>query len=67
MSKISPLPNIHWSPKASLIDLLEDAEDIDGMLILYWSKSDEILHSQSANINRRDALWMIEQEKKDIL
>lgn len=67
MAKIESLPNIDWSPAACLANLLENADDIEEMIIIYRSKEDGIQYSAGGNICRRDALWMIELEKKIIL
>jgi len=67
MAKIESLPNIQWSAKASLANLLEEADDIEEMIVLYRSKEDGRQYSQGGNISRRDALWMLEVEKLRLL
>lgn len=67
MAKIESLPNIHWSPAASLANLLEDADDIEEMIIVWRSKEDGQQYSQGGNIARKDALWMLEIEKKRLM
>jgi len=67
MSKIESLPNIHWSPAAALANLLEDADDIEEMIIVWRSKEDGQQYSQGGNIARKDALWMLEIERLRVL
>lgn len=67
MAKIESLPDIHWSPAAALANLLEDADDIGEILILYRLKSNDKLYSQSGNMVNKDVLWMLELEKKRLL
>lgn len=66
MAKVEPLPNIHWSPAAALANLLEDADDIEEVIILYRTKDGEQYY-QGGNLTRKDALWMLEIEKKRLM
>ena len=67
MSKIESLPGIQWSPAAALADVMESVDDIEEIIILYTRKSDEYQCSRSANLLRKDALWMLEIEKQRVL
>ena len=67
MAKVEPLPNIHWSPAAALANLLEDADDIEEIIIVWRSKEDECQYSQGGNIARKDALWMLEVEIRRLM
>jgi len=67
MAKIESLPGKDWSPAAALANLLEDADDIDEIIILYRSKEDGHQYSQAGNMNGKDALWMLEYEKNRLI
>lgn len=65
MAKIESLPDIHWSPAAALANLLEEADEIEEIIIIYRDKTGQ--YSQCGNMVRKDALWMLELEKKRLL
>jgi len=67
MSKIEQLPDINWSPEAALAHIQEMAGDIDELFIIYRSKEDGKLYSAAANMNTKDAFWMLEYEKARLI
>jgi len=63
MSNIEPIPNIHWSVKAALVDMLDNIDDVENFIII-WTDKNNKQFSQSAKITNKDALWMLELEKQ---
>lgn len=63
MAKIESLPDIDWSPAAALAHIHEEVDNIDELFVIYRAKDDGKLYSAAANMNTKDAFWMLEYEK----
>jgi len=63
MSNIEPLPDIHWSVKAALVDMLDNVDDVEGFILIWVDKNDNKQYSQSAKLTNKDALWALEVER----
>lgn len=66
MAKIESLPGIHWSPSAALMDVMEEAESIEKVLILYYRKGDVGHHVRAAGMTRADVLWLLKAEEREL-
>jgi hypothetical protein len=58
MSKIEPLPGCHWPPKAALLDILEDIDNIESVFILYETK-DGFKNYSAGNMTQGRIMWAI--------
>ena len=67
MGKIEQLPDINWSAEAALAHIQEQVDDIGELFIIYRSKEDGKLYSAAANMNTKDAFWMLEYEKARLI
>ena len=60
MSKIDTISQ--WDAKAALHSALEDVEPTDGVIVIIWTKDDKLSY-RSANLNKMEAIYLLEQRK----
>lgn len=63
---ISHLPNIPWSPEAAIGDAMNNAKEMDCVIVIWVDKNDEV-HSRAAGCVKKDVLWLLEAEKNSLM